>query len=154
MVIDFRPVDAVDVPLMAALRAREWGTEPYWIHRITGYLEGDLSPGQALPQRAAFVAMEGTLLRGFVAGHRTRRHGCDAELEWINVDPASRGTGVARKLIGLIGAWFVEQGARRVCVNVEPDNVAARRLYQRCGAQAFHSHWMIWEDSRTMVGAP
>jgi hypothetical protein len=45
----------------------------------------DGSPQQALPARAAFVAMDGTKLVGFVAGHRTRRLGCDGELQWVNV---------------------------------------------------------------------
>ena len=136
---------------MAALRALEWETEAYWTRRISLYLLGEHSPQQALAPRAAFVALDGTALVGFVAGHGTTRLGCDAELEWINVRQASRGSGIARGLIGQIGAWFVAQGARRVCVNVEPDNDAARRLYQRFGAQPFKTHWMIWEDARAML---
>jgi ribosomal protein S18 acetylase RimI-like enzyme len=149
--ITFRPAQAADIPRMAALRAREWGTEPYWMERITGYLHRTVSAQQAQADRAAFVAQDGDLLAGFVAGHRTRRHGCHAELEWINVAEASRGAGLGRLLLAQIGAWFVEQGARRVCVNVEPDNAAARRLYERCSAQPFKTHWMIWEDSRSML---
>jgi ribosomal protein S18 acetylase RimI-like enzyme len=60
--------------------------------------------------------------------------------------------GIAQRLIGQIGAWFMEQGARRICVNVEPDNVAARSFYQRCGAQSLKSYWMVWEGPRAMLG--
>ncbi|MBZ5580709.1 MAG: GNAT family N-acetyltransferase [Acidobacteriia bacterium] len=138
---------------MAALRAREWETEAYGTDRITNYLQGKQSPQQAEPERAAFAALDGTALVGFVVGHRTRRLGGDAELQGINVAKASRGKGIAQKLIGQIGAWFAEQGARHICVNVEPDNVAARSLYQRYGAQPFKSHWTVWEDSRAMLPA-
>jgi hypothetical protein len=38
-----------------------------------------------LTERAAFVAIDDGDLVGFVAGHKTRRLGCDGELQWINV---------------------------------------------------------------------
>jgi len=138
---------------MAAIRAREWETETFWTDRINLYLSGKHSPQQALPERAAFVALDGAELVGFVAGHRTRRFGCDGELQWINVAEESRGRGIADRLMAKIGAWFVEQYAYRVCVNVESGNTAARRLYSRCGAQPLSQHWMVWEDSRA-IGTP
>ena len=46
-----------------------------------------------------------------------------------------------------MGAWFVEQNAVRICVDVQPQNIAARKLYARCGAQPLNLHWMVWEDS-------
>lgn len=150
MPISFRPVEHADIPAMATIRMREWGTETYWTERIGLYLSGELSPQQALPGRAAFAAMDGTQLVGFVAGHRTRRLSCDGEVEWINVAEERRGRGIADRLLAKIGAWFVEQGALRVCVNVGPKNIAARRVYKRCGAQPLNDHWMIWEDSRVM----
>ena len=148
MPITLRPVEPSDIPLMAAIRAREWATETFWTGRIGLYLSGKHSPQQALPARAAFVALEGTELVGFVAGHRTRRLVCDGELQWINVVEERRGQGIADSLMMKIGAWFVEQDAHRVCVNVEPQNTAARRLYSRCRAQPLNEYWMIWEDSR------
>ena len=150
MPITLRPVEPSDIPLMAAIRAREWGTETFWTGRIGLYLSGKHSPQQALPARAAFVALEETELVGFVAGHRTRRLGCDGELQWINVVEERRGQGIADRLMVKMGAWFVEQDAHRVCVNVEPGNTAVRRLYSRCRAQPLNDHWMIWEDSRAM----
>jgi GNAT superfamily N-acetyltransferase len=150
LTIALRPFELADIPLMAAIRAREWETETFWIGRIGSYLSGEHSPQQALPARVAFVALNENELVGFVAGHRTRRLGCDGELQWINVVEARRGEGIADSLMVKIGAWFVEQNACRVCVNVEPGNAAARRLYGRCGAQPLNEHWMIWEDSRAM----
>ena len=148
--ITLRPVEPSDIPLMAAIRAREWGTEAFWTGRIGLYLSGKHSPQQALSARAAFVALDGTESVGFVVGHRTRRLGCDGELQWINVVEERRGQGIADRLMVKMGAWFVEQDAHRVCVNVDPKNTAARRLYSRCHAQPLNDYWMIWEDSRAM----
>jgi ribosomal protein S18 acetylase RimI-like enzyme len=150
MPIKLRPVEPPDIPLMAAIRAQVWETETFWTRRIGLYLSGEHSPQQALPARAAFVALDGTELVGFVAGHRTCRLGCDGELQWINVVEERRGQGIADGLMAKMGAWFAEQDAYRVCVNVAPENTAARRLYRRCGAQPLSDHWMIWEDSRAM----
>jgi len=135
---------------MAAIRTQEWETETFWTSRIALYLKGEHSPRQALAARAAFVALDGTKLVGFVAGHRTRRLGCDGELQWINVVKERRGQGIAGTLMVKIGVWFVENHAYRVCVNVDPRNTPALLLYRRFGAQPLNDHWMIWEDSRAM----
>lgn len=153
MPITLRPAEHSDIPAMAAIRAREWETETYWTGRIGLYLSGEESPQQGLPSRAVFVALDGTELVGFVAGHRTRRLGCGGELQWINVIEERRGQGLADRLMAKIGAWFVGQEAYRVCVNVDPTNTAARILYKRWGATRLNDYWMIWEDSRAM-GSP
>lgn len=139
---------------MAATRALEWGTQEFWADRIGRYLTGKHSRRQALPERTAFVAVDGCDLVGFVAGHKTRRFGCDGELQWINVIEEQRGLGVASCLMITIGAWFAAQDARRICVNVEPLNLPARRLYTRHGAQILSEHWMQWEDARVMCRRP
>jgi GNAT superfamily N-acetyltransferase len=153
MLITIRPVEPADVIPMAAIRAREWETQAFWTGRIRSYLSGEHSPQQALPVRAAFVAFDAAELMGFVAGHLTRRFGCDGELQWINVFKEKRGQRIADRLMAKMGAWFAEQDAYRVCVNVEPKNTAARKLYCRCGALRLNEHWMIWRDSRLM-GTP
>lgn len=136
---------------MAAIRAQEWESESFWLHRITSYLNGEHSPRSARAPRAAFVAMEDSKLVGFVAGHLTRRLNCSGELQWINVAPEERKRGVGNALLVKMGSWFVDQGAFRVCVNVEARNVAARKLYQRHGAVVLNQHWMVWEDAREMA---
>ena len=95
MAVILRVVEEADVPAMAAIRAREWGTETFWADRISRYLSGQHSPQQALPARAAFVAIDGSDLIGFVAGHKTGRLGCDGELQWINVVKERRGLGLS-----------------------------------------------------------
>jgi predicted GNAT family acetyltransferase len=145
-----RPAEDKDVAAMGKLRADEWGDEIFWTERITRYRRGEHSPQHALPDRQIFVAVDGGLVIGFVAGHRTRRFDCDGELQWINVAKCKRGEGVADKLVAQIGAWFVEHHSLRVCVNVASDNSHARRLYARCGAAAMNEAWMVWENARLM----
>jgi len=146
--LTIRPAEGTDIAAMAAIRTQEWGTEAYWVDRISGYMNGQSSPQQALPERTVYVAIEEGKLVGLVAGHRTRRLGCDAELEWVNVVPEKRGQGIADKLMAQMGAWFVEQDAGPVCVNVAPENATARKLYARWGAHELNKFWMVWDDAR------
>src|SRR3954469_11105485 len=76
-----------DIPGMALIRARERGTQDEWETRIAAYLAGTHHPQKALRPRACYVAIIDETLGGFVAGHLTRRYGCDGELQWINVHP-------------------------------------------------------------------
>jgi GNAT superfamily N-acetyltransferase len=145
-----RPVEDRDIVSMAAIRARQWESEAFWELRIAGYLRGEHSPQHALPFRAAFVAVEGGAVVGMVSGHRTRRYGCDGELQWIDVIEGFRRRGVAGKLLTTIAGWFVEQSALRICVNVDPNNATARRLYSKYGARPLNEHWMVWEDARAI----
>jgi len=142
----FRPVEPRDVPALAAIRAEEWQTRDYWKKRIRAYLDGTSNPQQALPERALFVAEEKGILIGFIAGHRTRRYGCEGELEWINVAAPHRGRGLSRLLLLRMTTWFAEQKAFRVCVNVRSDNQPAMALYRRAGAQPLCPGWMVWAD--------
>jgi ribosomal protein S18 acetylase RimI-like enzyme len=151
MPILIRPAEPADIPAMAAIRAEVRGSQEYWEARIAGYLRGEVNPQQALPERIAFIAeQEGNLL-GFVAGHRTRRYACDAELEWMNTAATYRGRGVAGQLLLAQAAWFVEQHAYRVCVNVAPDNAPAVALYRKYGAEPLTEFFMVWPDMRVVT---
>lgn len=60
-------------------------------------------------------------------------------LEWINVTPERRASRIASDLLRLLARWFATQNASRICVDVEPSNVAARRFYKRQGSGGFES---------------
>ncbi len=47
--------------------------------RMALYLAGQHHPQHALAPRVIYVAEQGDSLIGFIAGHRTRRFGCDGE---------------------------------------------------------------------------
>lgn len=135
MPLTIRPAELTDIPSIAELRAQTKGTQSFWTDRIDRYLRGEHSPQKALELRSAFVAIDEGKIVGFVAGHRTRRFDCDGEVQWIDVDQQQRGRGVGYKLMAQIGAWFVSQNAKRICVNVDTNNLAARKLYEKCGAR-------------------
>ena len=113
---------------------------------MTRYLAGQHHPVEALGPRVAYVAEEGDGMVGYIAGHLTRRFGCDGELQWIVVDPERRGRGTADALLRRLAGWFVAEGARRVCVDVLPSNRRARRFYARHGARPVDDRWMEWAD--------
>lgn len=140
----YRVAIASDVPALARIRAAEWESEPYWIQRITGYLEGKLHPKGALAQRAILVALENGVTIGFAAGHLTRRFDCDGELEWLDVVRSRRRQGIGSEMVRALAGWFLNHGARRICV--DPGNPSARRFYAQLGAEHLNQHWMLWPD--------
>ena len=75
-----------DIAGMAQLRAQTWGTQPYWAARIGGYFNGEHSPQQAVAERVAFVALDRDVVVGLVAGHRTKRFGCDEHAMLLHLD--------------------------------------------------------------------
>jgi ribosomal protein S18 acetylase RimI-like enzyme len=146
----YRQVDPSDIPAMARIRAVNWGSEEYWITRISGYLNCTIHPQKALKPRVIYVALEGGSVVGFIAGHLTRRYECEGELEWIDVIPERRHSGIASELLRRLAAWFVEQQALRICVDVDPDNNVGRAFYKKHGAGDLNPHWLVWDDI-TMV---
>jgi GNAT superfamily N-acetyltransferase len=150
--IDFRLAVQADIPVLAHIRAAEWGSEDYWISRISGYMNGELHPRDALKPRIVYVASQHEAVAGFIAGHLTRRYNCDGELQWINVRPEHRGRGVASALLRPLATWFLEQKALRVCVDVDPGNPTARRFYARHGAVRLNRGWMVWNDISATLG--
>ena len=144
----YRRARRADIPAMAAIRAADWGTDSYWRERIFRYLSHRLHPREALRPRIAFVCLDHERVVGLIAGHLTRRFGCDGELEWISVREGYRGREVATELLRRLAKWFARREAVRVCVDVEPSNLAARRFYARHGAQDLKPHWMVWKDIR------
>ena len=137
-----------DVPAMALIRAQEWGTEEYWVKRIEGYMRGILHPGDALPQRILYVAIDNHKIIGFIAGHLTTRFHCDGELEWINVQQDYRNKGIASELLRLLVAWFNENNAFKICV--DPDDTA-QKFYAKHGAINLDQHWMVWNDITVLL---
>lgn len=151
--IVYRPASLADVAAMAELRTASGWAGGAGAETMRRYLAGEHHPQQALAPRAAFVAEAAGALAGYVAGHRTTRFGCAGELQWLLVAPGHRGGPVAAGLLTALAAWFVAQGAERVCVNVAPENAAARRRYARCGAVALSEHWMVWPDVGGVLAA-
>lgn len=137
----YRKADLADVPQLVGLpREGEAGGDS----RMLEYLAGKHHPQQALPPRGLWMATDGESPIGYVAGHLTRRFGCDGELQWIYVVPGQRRAHVASELLHLLASWFVEHGARRICVDVGCEE--ARPFYRHHGSVELNAHWMVWND--------
>jgi GNAT superfamily N-acetyltransferase len=142
----YRQAQRSDIPHMASIWGLEKGEGGTSEDRMTAYFDGQLHPQQALPPRVIFVACEGDAVIGYIAGHLTRRFGCDGELEWLYVIPERRRTGVASGLMPCLATWFQKQSAARVCVNVARTNTGAIQFYAKHGAAPMKLGWMVWAD--------
>jgi ribosomal protein S18 acetylase RimI-like enzyme len=47
--------------------------------------------------------------------------------------PGARGRGAAREVLAALAGWAADRGAEHMYLQVECDNTAARRLYERAG---------------------
>jgi GNAT superfamily N-acetyltransferase len=142
----YRLAQPSDISALAQMRSAEWGNGEYWTKRISGYMNAEMRPKDALIPRTCYVAIMAGAVVGFAAGHLTVRFGCDGELQWIDVARERRREGIASDLLRLMAAWFVEQQAFRVCVNVEPTNLVARKFYTKHLADEFSVQWLVWND--------
>lgn len=150
--IHYREATTADIPSLAKIRSATWGTVDYWIDRISGYLAGTSNPQHALHPRIIYEASAENKFIGLIAGHLTRRHGCEGELEWIDVIEEYRRQGIASEMVRILAKWFIAQGARKICV--DPGNDAARLFYKTNAAEAFNKHWMWWPDISVCLRAP
>lgn len=83
---------------------------------------------------ACFVALRGSELCGFVLGSMTFEQRADwGYLEWIAVDSAVRGRGVAGRLVAVCRDHLMAQGADAVITDVEARNEASLALMRRHG---------------------
>jgi len=53
---------------------------------MEAYFNGQHHPQQALLPRAGYVALDGDQVIGYIAGHRTNRHGCQGEVQYLFVE--------------------------------------------------------------------
>jgi GNAT superfamily N-acetyltransferase len=141
----YREAAPADVAAMAWCRAADPLAGPADV-RMAAYFRGQHHPQHALLPRAGFVAIVDAAVIGYIAGHLTQRFDCQGELQYLYVAPAYRRSGVARNLFGRLAAWFGEQQALRVCVNVDEDSHGARPFYVSMSATDLCPHWMEWQD--------
>ena len=148
-VLDYRVAQASDIERMAQCRLADPAAGPA-DERMADYFAGTHHPQQALAPRIGYVAAMGDRLLGYTAGHLTRRHQCDGELQYLFVAPAHRRAGIAGELVRRLFQWFVMEGAYKICVNVAPANAAARAFYGSMGAAKLTQYWDVWHDIRTL----
>lgn len=144
--IQYRQAQRSDIPQMSRIWSLEKGEGGTSEERMTAYFDGRFHPQHALLPRVIYLVYEREALIGYIAGHLTRRFACDGELEWLYVIPERRRCGVASGLMPHLAAWFVQQNAARVCVNVAGGNTVAIHFYAKHGAEPMKPGWMLWTD--------
>jgi GNAT superfamily N-acetyltransferase len=122
--------------------------------RMAAYLQGRHDPQQALAPRVAYLATDSEKVAGYVAGHLSRRYGCEGEVQYLYVAPDYRRTGVASALLRQLAEWFVAQGVARICVDVNAESPSAAPFYAHHGAQRLRPHWLVWPDIASVLAQP
>lgn len=152
--VTFRPVVAADEELVRGwlqlyleqhvawwLAARGLEGEPAEVVARRGLVTRDWTailadaggdPGEHLVEIAELAARPAGLVRAAVRPDRYLgvRGGV---LEWLAVDPAHRGRGLAAVLVQRASAWFDASGVEGAELFVTNENAAAMRAYARAG---------------------
>ena len=103
--ISFRTATSADVAAMVQCHLNEGPADT----RMAAYFEGQHHPQQALPARTGYVAFMDAQLIGYIAGHRTKRHGCEGEVQYLFVSPAYRLRGIGTALLQRLAQWFAQK---------------------------------------------
>jgi ribosomal-protein-alanine N-acetyltransferase len=113
-----------DIPAAVAIEAESFGTDRWSAESFWGELAG-------VPHRAHYFALaDGAVLTGyagvaFIDG--------DAHLQTIAVATSTRGQGYGRALLDEVLREATERQVRRCLLEVQDDNAAAIRMYERAG---------------------
>jgi GNAT superfamily N-acetyltransferase len=142
--VQFREASASDVPAMMLCHDAEG---PPADHRMAGYFNREHHPQKALLPRVGYVALVNGNIVGYIAGHRTTRHGCGGEVQYLFVSPKFRRRGIAREMLRLLAEWFGTEGIQHVCVALADDSPPqAKPFYVSVGAAPLKKYWYAWQD--------
>lgn len=99
--------------------------------------------------QAVLISEEGGELTGFVSCSLQANGG---RIPLIAVSERSRGRRIGKALIHAALNWFAAEGAHEVRVKTQATNVAAVRLYERCGFALERTELTFTKDLRTVPG--
>lgn len=127
MQIDLKHVGPADAALFDRVAAEVFD-EPVDPQRLAAYL--------AEPNHLMLVALAGGEIVGQCAAviHRHPDKTTELYVDEVGVTPALRRQGIARKMLDAMFALGKSLGCGEAWVGTEPDNAAARRLYEARGA--------------------
>ena len=144
--VQLREATVSDVAAMARCHLAD-PANPVADSRMAAYFGCQHHPQQALLPRVGYVALVNEVIVGYIAGHRTTRHGCAGEVQYLFVAPLYRRRGIATALFRLLAKWFHAQAAKQVCVAVADDSPKeAKPFYESVGASPLKRYWYAWED--------
>lgn len=154
--IGFRRATAGDAAAIAALRVESWRAT-YRGVMPDAYLDGMRTEESAamwtqvlsadVAGICVFVAEAGDEIVGFAAGMllAPEKLDCNAELTAIYLKPIAQRGGVGRRLLALVAEALQQRGAVSLLVWVISDNQAARRFYEKLGAELLVEQPFTWD---------
>ena len=158
--VQFREAGVQDVPCIAQVNSdtlRDCGLatpDLFDVERLQsrwyGYMRGLHHPQGAMEPRVAICAFVEESMVGYIAGHFSRRHGTEGELQSLYVLKEHHRSGIGTLLLLHLADWFVTRHRRAICVGVDPAN-PYRRFYEKHGARYLNKHWLLWDDIETML---
>ena len=90
----------------------------------------DIALACASPGAEIFLGEQnGRLISACLVGHDGHR----GWLYYLATEPSLQGRGLGRQIVRHCEDWLVEQGVPKIQLMIRPDNLAARRFYQRIG---------------------
>ena len=149
-IVSFREVLQSDLPILAQACATEAMSSEFWINLIQGYMNNEFNPHHALSKRVIFVAAHAGTPIGFIAGHLTSRSDYPGHIQWISVARTFQRKGIGSELLWILAAWFADQDINRVRSDVSVEQIGTRSFYTHHKAELQNSHWLCWEDVRTI----
>ncbi|GMQ90645.1 MAG: GNAT family acetyltransferase [Gammaproteobacteria bacterium] len=109
---------------------------------------GDIALCRNTASSELFVGVRAsrTIAETLIATVMTGSDGHRGWLYYLAVDPASRGEGLARAMVGHAEDWLAGHGIRKVELMIRDDNIAVRDFYARIGyqpeARVVMSRWL------------
>jgi GNAT superfamily N-acetyltransferase len=144
--VQFREANASDVAAMAQCHLAD-PANAVVDSRMAAYFDCRHHPQQALLASIGYVALVDDAIVGYIAGHRTTRHGCEGEVQYLFVAPLYRRRGIATELLRLLATWFHAQASQKVCVGVADDSPKeAKPFFESVGASPLKKNWYAWKD--------
>jgi dTDP-4-amino-4,6-dideoxy-D-galactose acyltransferase len=133
-----RPVQPDDLPRLQAMARTGHGDTRFFSdghfsrQRVEDFYSTWITLESEGRAQSVFVAAGGRQPLGYVSCHLDSG-GRDGQIGLVGVAPEARGQGIGAGLVQTAVDWFRTQGAREVTVVTQGRNLAAQRLYQKCG---------------------
>jgi len=150
-----RPVRPADLPALQAIARTGFAQSRFYAdpripdERAAALYETWVTQRAQDPAAHVLVAeMEGQAA-GFIT---CLRSGAQGTIDLFAVGEGARGRGLGQALVSAALDWFAGQGAAGVSVVTQGRNLAAQRLYQRCGfvtcaMQLWYHRWFAPENT-------
>ena len=135
MPLDFRPLEASDADLLKAYIRDYYAFDKHEIDEAV--IESAVREGLANPAHfRAWILRVDDRDAGYVSitiGFAIEAGGRDAFIDELYLEPWARGRGFGRQILDFCQTFCIEDGIRKLNLEVETHNARARRLYADWG---------------------